>query len=117
MSGTIVVSTLVSATTADILQGTRLQSAPANGVVSFSMQAADGVAANHYTATIQLPSGDTPMNGVWVPAGEIAGLAGVLDDRQMLAIQVPVAQGGHIVFTVTETGDTELIYRVVFRPV
>lgn len=116
MAGVIVVSALVAATTADILQGTRLQSAPSNGTVTFQMQAADAVAANSYTATIQLPSGDTPMNGVLVPGGEIAGLAGVLDDRHMLAITVPVAQGGHIVFTVTETGDTELIYRVIFRP-
>lgn len=116
MAGVIVVSALVSATTADILQGTRLQSAPANGRMTFQMQAADGVAANHYTATLQLPSGDTPLNGVLVPGGSATGLAGVLDDREMLAIQVSVAQGGHIVFTVTETGDTELIYRIIFNP-
>lgn len=117
MAGVIVLSAVLSATTADILQGTRLQTVPLGGSLLFLMGASDAVAANHYTVTIQLPSGDTPMNGVWVPqSGPTAGVAGLLDDRLMLAFRARVRQGGHPVFTCTETGDTEFFYRIIYTP-
>lgn len=112
----IILSDIEIATNADILQGTRLQTVPSNGVLTFEMQAADGVAANAYTASVQLPNGDTPMNAVRVPCnGQTAGLAGVIDVRECLTVSFPIGQGGHCVFSCTETGDTEFTWRVTFR--
>jgi len=105
-----------AATNADILQGTRLQSAPSNGTMSFELQAADNVAANNYVVTIALPGGDNPLTGVLVPAGAVAGLAGIIDEREALKLRFRIRQGGHVVFSVTETGDTEVTWRVTFRP-
>lgn len=111
---TIIVGGLESATNADVLQGTRLQSMPSAGLLTFQIQASDGVAANNYTATVQLPGGDNPMNAVPVPAGSVAGLAGVIDERECLTASFAVTKGGHCVFTLTETGDAECSWRVTF---
>ncbi len=112
----ILVSGLETASNTDILQGTRLQSIPSNGILSFELQAADAVVANNYTISVELPSGKTPLNGVQVPAGEVAGLAGVIDDRVALKLRFLVSQGGHCVFSCVETGDTEMAWRVSFKP-
>ena len=109
----IVESALISATTNDILQGTRLQTVPRNGILTFELSADLAAAANQYTATIQLPNGDTPLNGVLVPA---SGVIGQLDDRNKLQASFPTGQGGHAVLSVTETGTAVLIYRVTFTP-
>ncbi len=112
----IIESGLEAATNTDILQGTRLQSIPSNGILTFELQAADSVAANSYTVSIELPNGQTPLNGVQVPSGDVAGLAGVIDDRLALKLRFAVSQGGHCVFSCVETGDTELTWRVAFKP-
>lgn len=112
----IVVTSFDAATNTDILQGTRLQTVPENGILSFEIQAADSVAANSYAATIQLPNGNTPCNAVQVPGGATAGLAGILDDRLAMKLRFKIEQGGHCVYSVTETGDTEVFSRVVFTP-
>jgi len=118
MPGPIVLAGQEAADNTDILQGTRLQNAPARGVMRFEMSASDNNATNRFTASIQMPNGDTPLNAVQVPqAGQTAGVAGILDDRTSLIISLPVAQGGHVVFSCTETGDTELTWRVTFSPV
>lgn len=117
MAGVIVLSAVLIASNTDILQGTRLQTVPRGGTLTFMMSASDAIAANHYTVSLQLPSGDTPMNGVWVPQGQMtAGIVGVLDDRLMLGFVARVEQGGHPVFSVVETGDTEFFYRIVYKP-
>lgn len=117
MAGVIVLSDLLTGSTADILQGTRLQTLPRAGTLLFLMGASDAVAANHYTVKIQLPNGDTPLDGVYVPqASQVAGVAGMLDDRLMLAFRARIQQGGHPVFGITETGDTEFFYRLVYTP-
>ncbi len=113
----IILSGQVSATDADILQGTRLQTVPGPGFLLFELQSSDNDATNHYTATIQLPGGDNPMNGTRVPCGNTAGLAGVLDERTKIAARFRVNGGGHTVFSLTETGDAECTYRVTFFPV
>ncbi len=114
----ITVGGLEAATNTDILQGTRLQTVPSNGILTFEMQASDAVAANNYTVSIQLPNGDTPMNGVPVPGnGGTAGVAGVLDERMDLKASYPIGQGGHVSFSCTETGDTELFWRLTFTAV
>ena len=109
----IVQSALISASTTDILQGTRLQTVPKNGVLTFELSSDLAAAANNYTTSIQLPDGDTPLNGVLVPG---SGTIGLLDDRNKLQASFRTGQGGHVVFSVTETGAAVLIYRVTFTP-
>lgn len=117
MPGIMVLSGIVSATNTDILQGTRLQTVPRNGWLSFELQAADADATNQYVASIQLPSGDTPLDSTLVPGNSTtAGVAGVLNERDALKLRFRVAQGGHCVFGLTETGDTEATWRVTFTP-
>lgn len=116
MAGLIQVTSFDAASNADILQGTRLQTVPENGVLTFELQAADNVAANHFVFAIQLPSGNTPVDGALVPGGATAGLAGIMDDRLAVKLRFNIGQGGHCVFSVTETGDTEVFSRVTFQP-
>ena len=110
----IVISALLSGTNADILQGTRLQTVYANGILTFELSASVASATNFYTTSIQLPDGDTPLNGVLVPAN--GGTDGLLDDRNKLMASFRTGQGGHATFSVTETGTATLIYRVTFTP-
>ncbi len=111
---TIVLSGQEAATNADILQGTRLQTVPAGGILTFELQASDNDATNNYTVSVQMPGGDTPMNATRIPCGNSTGLAGVIDDRTDLQASFPIAQGGHCVFGCTETGDSELTWRVTY---
>jgi len=113
MRGIIVESTIESATNTDILQGTRLQTVPSNGVLSFEISSDLGTAAANYTASVQLPDGQTPMTNVFIPA---SGTIGMIDDRSKLAVAFPIGQGGHPVFSVVETGTAVLAWRVVFTP-
>lgn len=117
MAGPITVTGFEAATNGDMLQGTRLQTVPSNGVLTFEMQAADGVAANSYSVSIQLPNGDTPMNGVQIPCGAVAGLAGILNSFEYLRASYPIGQGGHCSFSCVEVGDTEMVWRVTFTPI
>jgi len=116
MAQTIIVSGQLTASDSDILQGDRLQTVPENGLLTFEISAADNVAANHFVVSIQLPDGNTPMNGVLVPGSATAGLAGVMDERLYLRASFPIAQGGHCVFSAVETGDTEMDFRVTYTP-
>lgn len=113
MRGIIVESALIVATTTDILQGTRLQTVPSNGILTFEISADLATAAANYTTSVQLPDGQTPMTNVLVPASAVVGQ---LDDRNKLAAAFPIGQGGHPVFSVIETGTAILIWRVVFTP-
>jgi len=113
MRGIIVESDIESASNTDILQGTRLQTVPSNGILSFEISADLGTAAANYTTSVQLPDGQTPMTNVRVPA---SGVIGGLDDRDKLGVAFPIGQGGHPVFSVTETGTAVLTWRVVFTP-
>lgn len=117
MAGIIVESGLISATNADILQGTRLQTVPVVGTMLFQLSASDNNGTNNFTVSIQLPDGRTPLNGVLVPQGQdAAGTVGVLQTDFMLAYEARINQGGHVVFSATETGDTELFYRIIYSP-
>lgn len=112
----IMVTTFLATSSTDVLQGTRLQTVPKNGILSFEIQASDNDATNNFSTSIQLPNGDTPLNGVLVPMGATAGLAGMLDDRLCLKVRFKIQQGGHCVFSLTEAGDAEVFARVVFTP-
>lgn len=114
MPGNIILQGQEVGTNADILQGTRLQTVPAGGVLLFEIQASDNDTVNRFTFSIQMPGGDTPVNAQQAPAGNSGGLAGVLDDRTAFIYSAVVAQGGHAVFSCTETGATELTWRVSF---
>lgn len=114
--GPIVLSSQEAASNTDILQGTRLQTVPANGFLTLELQASDNDAANNMTVSVQMPGGDTPLTDVRVPCGNSTGLAGVIDERTDLKITLPIGQGGHPVFSCTETGDTELTWRVTYKP-
>ncbi len=116
MPGIIILSSQEAASNTDILQGTRLQTVPAGGFLTFELQASDNDATNNIAVSIQLPGGDTPLESVRIPVGGSTGLAGVLNEREMLKASFPVGQGGHTVFSCTEAGTTELTWRVTYTP-
>lgn len=116
MPGVIILSGQEASSNTDILQGTRLQSAPSNGTLTLELQASDNDATNNAAVSVQLPGGDTPMNLTRIPCGNATGLAGVIDERTDLQASFRIAQGGHCVFSYVETGDTELTWRVTFSP-
>lgn len=116
MAGPIILSSQEAATNTDILQGTRLQTVPAGGFLTFELQASDNDATNNFTVSVQMPNGDTPLNGVRVPCGNTSGLAGVIDERTNLRATFAIAQGGHAVFSATKTGDAELTWRITYSP-
>jgi len=116
MASPIILSGQEAADNSDILQGTRLQTVPRGGFLTFELQASDNDATNNMTVSIQLPGGDTPMNATRIPGTSTSGLAGVIDDRTCLTATFPVTQGGHCVFSCDETGDTELTWRVTYTP-
>jgi len=115
MAGVIVLSDLEESSNTDILQGTRLQTVPAGGFLTFEMQAGENNATNNCTVSIQMPNGDTPLNNVQIPGSNPAG-SGIIDDRQKLMITLPIAQGGHTVFSVVETGSLTFAWRVTYTP-
>jgi len=92
-----------------------VQNVPSNGILGFELESSDNDATNNFAVSIQLPDGRTPMNLVRIPAGGATGLAGVLDDREMLRASYLVGQGGHCVFSCTEAGSAELTWRVTFK--
>lgn len=116
MAGPIIVSGQETASNTDILQGTRLQTVPRGGTLTFQLQASAAVVGtNDHSVSIQLPNGDTPMNGVFAPA-DASGSSGVIDDRTAMIITVPIGQGGHAVFSTVETGTSVLSWRCTYTP-
>ena len=113
--GPIILSDVESGTNADILQGTRLQTVPAGGILTFELQSSHNDASNSYTTSIQMPNGDTPLNSTRVPGCNPA-LIGAIDERQNLTVSFPISQGGHCVFSCTETGTAFLSWRVTYTP-
>jgi len=113
--GPIILSDNETASNADILQGTRLQTVPAGGVLTFELQGHQATSSNHYTVSVQMPNGDTPLNNVLVPGCNPA-VEGVIDERQNLTVSFPIMQGGHCVFSCTETGATNMTWRVTYTP-
>ena len=113
--GPIILSSQEITSNADILQGTRLQTVPAGGVLTFELQTQENSATNNYTVSVQMPNGDTPLNNVRIP-GCNPGTEGVIDERQNLTVSFPIMQGGHCVFSCVETGATSLAWRVTYTP-
>lgn len=115
MPGPIIITDFTAATVSDLLQGTRLQTVPAGGIMTFQFIADLNDVTNNFAVTIQMPNGDTPINAQKVP-GVNPSLAGVLDERQLFQYSSVIAQGGHCVVTLTETGTAICTYRIVYSP-
>lgn len=113
--GPIIISATESGSNSDILQGTRLQTVPAGGVLTFELQSQNASTTNFFTASVQMPNGDTPLNNVLVPGCNPAAM-GIIDERQNLTVSFPISQGGHCVFSCTETGTSTLSWRVTYTP-
>ena len=113
--GPIILSDVESTSNSDILQGTRLQTVPAGGVLTFELQSNHNDQTNNYTVSVQMPNGDTPMNNTRVP-GTSPVDDGIIDERQNLTVSFPISQGGHCVFSCTETGAADLAWRVTYTP-
>ena len=113
--GPIILSATETASNSDILQGTRLQTVPAGGILTFELQTHKAEPGNNFTVAVQMPNGDTPLNNVLVP-GCNPQLEGVIDERQNLTVSFPITQGGHCVFSCTETGASALTWRVTYTP-
>jgi hypothetical protein len=113
--GPIILSGQEIASNSDILQGTRLQTVPAGGILTFELQSNANDGSNYFTTSIQMPNGDTPLNNTRVPACNPA-LQGCIDERQNLTVSFPIQQGGHCVFSATETGTAALSWRITYTP-
>jgi len=113
MAGVIVLSDYEVATNSDILQGTRLQTVPAGGFLTFEMQSSVNDTSNFHEVSIQMPNGDTPLNAVRIPDGVTGG---ALNNNDKTQITLPIQQGGHTVFSTTETGTAALSWRVSYTP-
>lgn len=109
--GVVTVTGFEAASNTDVMNGTRLVTIEV-GRVTVEMQAADNVAANHYTASLTLPDGTAPLLDTLVPGGSVAGLAGLLDSRLAYTATFVVRKSGHMTLSFTETGDTEVFWRV-----
>lgn len=114
--GMIIESGQITDSDADILNGTRLATAPANGILTVQLQSSHNDDTDHYVSSLQRPGGDVPMTDVRVPCGNTDGLAGVLDDRTLLGVEMPIQQGGQVLLSATREGaDSLMTWRVVFR--
>jgi len=111
----ILESAVITATDADILNGTRLNSIPYNGYLTLDVLADLNNATNNFTVTIQEPNGDVPVDAQPVP-GANPSLGGVLDERQLFRFSMPVGQGGHVNIALVETGAAICMWRAVLRP-
>jgi len=115
MAGVIILSDIEASSNPDILQGTRLQTVPAGGTLTFELQSDENDGTNSYTVSVQMPGGDTPMNATRIPA-TTAGSAGVIDERTDLQATFLIAQGGHCVFSADLNGAAQLSWRVTYTP-
>ena len=105
---------VLTATDADVLNGTRLNAIPFNGIITFDFLADLSNATNNYLLTLQLPGGDVPVDGQQV-LGANPALGGVLDERQLMRYSFRAPQGGHFTVSLTETGTAICSFRAVLR--
>lgn len=114
MAVPIVERDVITATNADILLGTRLNSIPYNGILTFEVACDLANATNSFAMTIQLPGGDVPVDAQIVP-GTNPSLGGVLDERTLFRMSFPADQGGHFNISLTETGAAICTWQAVLR--
>ena len=107
----IIVSGQEAGTNTDILNGTRLLTIGL-GRFLVELQASDNNSVNNFTASLELPDGQTPFTAMRVPSGTSAGLAGVIDDRTAFKFTLISRKTGHAVLSTILTGAAELTWRV-----
>lgn len=105
---------IIVATDADVLNGTRLNAIPYNGILVLQFSANLANATNNWVLTIQLPDGDVPVDSQIV-SGNNPALDGVLDTRTLMQFSYRATQGGHFTISLTETGTAIAIWRAVLR--
>lgn len=106
---------VITATNADVLNGTRLNAIPYGGTLTLDFLADLANATNSWALTIQLPNGDVPVDSQIV-LGSNPSLGGVLDERQLQRYTFRAPQGGHFIVSLTETGTAICTWRAVLRP-
>lgn len=104
----------LTASNTDVLVApSRLAAIPYAGVLVLELQASENTATNNFEITVQLPNGDVPVQDVRIYDG--ATLGGMnADDKYSLSF--PVAQGGHLLLSATETGTATLDIRCTLMP-
>jgi len=103
-----------AATNLNVLQGTRLQTVPSNGILAFEIQANLNNDTNGFLASIQLPDGTVPISAINVPGGGIA-TGGEIESRLAYRATFAIHQGGHCVLDFTEIGTALVAWRVTFK--
>jgi len=93
-----------NATSANILDATRLETIPAGArFLHFRCSCDLNDATNNMALTIELPNGMIPVDGQRVPANANAA-DGVLDERTLLQWTWVAVPGGRFLISVVETG-------------
>lgn len=108
-------SSVIVATTADVLSTGRLNAIPYNGTLTLRFLADLGTAAANYILTIQKPNGDVPVDAQQVWASS-SGADGVVDDREVMQFTFRATQGGHFTVSLTETGTAVCAFVAILRP-
>lgn len=111
----IVEQAIIVATDTDVLNGTRLNSIPYNGTLTFMFSVDLANATNNWVLTLQLPNGDVPIDSQ-ILTGTNPSLGGVLDERTAFMATYRAYQGGHFVVSLTETGTAIATWRAVLNP-
>lgn len=106
---------VIAGTNTDVLSAGRLNSIPYAGKLTLQFLADLATAANQYSLTVQLPSGDVPIDAQVVPANSTAA-EGLLDERELMQMTFPALPGGHFVVSLTETGTAVCAVRAILRP-
>jgi len=114
MNNPIILIGQLAASNLDILNGTRLASAPYNGIMTFKFAATVALlGTNDYVVSIKLPSGDVPIDAQMAP---LAPGNGNLDSRLVMTVSFKIQQGGDVIFSSTLTGTSIFGYAVRFAP-
>lgn len=99
----------------DVLNSTRLQTIPSNGVLTIEAIASVVSASNLVRITIQWPNGENPCSANVVFAGLNGDLA--MDTRTKFMISHPITpdkSGGHVVLAFDVEGTNSFIWRATF---
>ncbi len=106
-------SFLLAASNADILAApSRLAAIPSAGVLTIEASSTDCDATNFGTVTLQPAEGEIPFQDLHIPFGGFTADA-AMDNDLALAIELEVAQGGHLGLAYTENGTVALTLIIV----
>lgn len=106
----IILSQQISATNADVLTGTTLNTIPWDGSMTFQMSSSAATVGTSSMLVALSYGSDAPLVATLVPVDTI----GKLDSRQWLSYTFSrVRSGAHIVFGLTEEGTAVVTYRVI----